>query len=321
MRVAGRGHYSERDAANAFRSIAAVIAHCHNMGVMHRDIKPENFLLSNRSKHAVVKGTDFGLSCFFSEGQMFNEVVGSAFYVAPEVLRKKYDKRADIWSLGVLLYILLCGMPPFYAETEKDIFHAILSSELSFEAAPWPSISEAAKDVIRKMLERNPARRATAAEVLQHEWVRENGSAAAAPLNNEVIATHLPENEISGLKALFMEMDADGSGSITVDELREVSEHSPSHVNRLVGPGDLDGGDTIQLVSVPVVGLDAEGEEAEPPTLVQQATPRRLQHAMSADTEAHCKGAVAMLEHSAASGMAPELHAMAAVSFKSTVGG
>ncbi|GFR46796.1 hypothetical protein Agub_g8428 [Astrephomene gubernaculifera] len=244
-------HYSERHAATAFRAIARIVAHCHSMGVMHRDIKPENFLLSSRDKDATIKGTDFGLSCFFKEGQTFKEVVGSPFYVAPEVLRRCYDKRADIWSLGVLLYIMLCGVPPYYGDTEKDTFKAILGAELAFDFRPWPSISHAAKDVIRRMLERDPAKRATAAEVLSHEWVREDGTAAAEPLSHDVlpqlrnfaalnklqqeaikvIATHLPENEISGLKALFMEINAAGSGCITVDELREALRKKGTRVS------------------------------------------------------------------------------------------
>ncbi|KAG2489663.1 hypothetical protein HYH03_011775 [Edaphochlamys debaryana] len=267
-----RGKYSERDAAGVFRSIAAVIAHCHNMGVMHRDIKPENFLLSagGTGGSSVVKGTDFGLSCFFSEGQSHKEVVGSALYVAPEVLRKRYDKRADVWSLGVLLYILLCGEPPFYAETERAIFQAILTHDLDFSSEPWPSISGAAKDVIRRMLDRNVATRISAADVLQHEWVRVDGSAAEAPLQHEVlvrlqnfaalnklqqealkvIATHLPENEISGLKALFQEMDADGSGSITVEELREALRKKGTKIpqeelERIMAQADISGDGTL----------------------------------------------------------------------------
>ncbi|GIM09705.1 hypothetical protein Vretimale_13530 [Volvox reticuliferus] len=261
-----RGHYSERDAAAAFRCIASVVAHCHNMGVMHRDIKPENFLLSSRSPDATIKATDFGLSVFFSEGQVFREVVGSAFYVAPEVLRKRYDKRADVWSLGVLLYIMLCGLPPFYAETERDVFHAILTKEVSFDGGAWSSVSEGAKDVIRKMLDRNLRLRATAAEVLEHDWVREDGTAEEAPLNNEVlvrlqnfaalnklqqealkiIATHLPEPEITGLRALFMEMDSDGSGSITVEELRQALRRKGTlipaeELERIMAQADISG--------------------------------------------------------------------------------
>ncbi|PNW87243.1 hypothetical protein CHLRE_02g114750v5 [Chlamydomonas reinhardtii] len=265
-----RGHYSEKDAARAFRHIATVVAHCHNMGVMHRDIKPENFLLSSRDPDALVKGTDFGLGVFFSEGQTFKDVVGSAFYVAPEVLRKKYDKRADIWSLGVLLYLLLAGVPPFYAETEREIFRAVLSAPLDFTSAPWPSVSEAAKDVIRRMLERDPSKRISIADVLAHEWVREDGAARAAPLQHEVlvrlqnfaalnklqqealkiIANSLPENEVSGLRSLFMDIDADGSGSITVDELREALMKKGTNIpaeelERIMAQADISGDGTL----------------------------------------------------------------------------
>lgn len=103
-----------------------VVAHCHDMGVIHRDLKPENFLLADSGAHATLKAIDFGLSVFFKEGHFLRQVVGSAYYVAPEVLKKHYGKEADIWSCGVILYILLSGVPPFYGETEHQIFDAII---------------------------------------------------------------------------------------------------------------------------------------------------------------------------------------------------
>ncbi|GAY33982.1 hypothetical protein CUMW_288220, partial [Citrus unshiu] len=97
-RIIAKGHYSERDAASVFRVIMNVVNVCHSKGVMHRDLKPENFLFTTRDENAV-----------------FRDLVGSAYYVAPEVLRRRYGKEADIWSAGVILYILLCGVPPFWA--------------------------------------------------------------------------------------------------------------------------------------------------------------------------------------------------------------
>lgn len=84
---------------------------------MHRDIKPENFLLTDKSEQAIIKAADFGLCTYFKIGQRFKHIVGSAYYVAPEVLQKNYSYEADIWSLGVVLYILLCGLPPFWGDT------------------------------------------------------------------------------------------------------------------------------------------------------------------------------------------------------------
>ncbi|MBA0747046.1 hypothetical protein Gogos_009514 [Gossypium gossypioides] len=114
-RIIAKGHYSERAAASMGRAIVNVVHACHFMGVMHRDLKPENFLLSSKGENALLKATDFGLSVFIEEGKVYRDIVGSAYYVAPEVLKRKYGKEIDIWSAGVILYILLSGVPPFWA--------------------------------------------------------------------------------------------------------------------------------------------------------------------------------------------------------------
>jgi calcium-dependent protein kinase len=116
-----RGHYSETKAAELTWTIVGVIEACHSLGVMHRDLKPENFLFSNQGEDADLKTTDFGLSIFFKPGEIFRGVVGSPYYVAPEVLRKKYGPEADVWSAGVIVFIQLSGVPPFWAETEQGI--------------------------------------------------------------------------------------------------------------------------------------------------------------------------------------------------------
>ncbi|ONM57706.1 calcium dependent protein kinase8 [Zea mays] len=166
-RIIAKGHYTERAAATICRAVVNVVNICHFMGVMHRDLKPENFLLATKEENAMLKATDFGLSVFIEEGKMYRDIVGSAYYVAPEVLRRSYGKEIDVWSAGVILYILLSGVPPFWAETEKGIFDAILHEEIDFESQPWPSISESAKDLVRKMLTRDPKKRLTSAQVLR----------------------------------------------------------------------------------------------------------------------------------------------------------
>ncbi|KAI9174219.1 hypothetical protein LWI28_013969 [Acer negundo] len=111
-RIIAKGHYSERAAANLCRQMVTVVHYCHSMGVMHRDLKPENFLLLSADEDWPLKATDFGLSVFFKPGEVFRDLVGSTYYVAPEVLRRSYGAEADIWSAGVILYLLLSGVPP-----------------------------------------------------------------------------------------------------------------------------------------------------------------------------------------------------------------
>jgi len=139
---------------------------CHRHGVMHRDLKPENFLFANKKESAALKAIDFGLSVFFRPGERFTEIVGSPYYMAPEVLKRNYGPEVDVWSAGVILYILLCGVPPFWAETEQGVAQAIIRSVVDFRREPWPRVSEPAKDLVRRMLDPNPNTRFTAAQVL-----------------------------------------------------------------------------------------------------------------------------------------------------------
>ncbi|KAK8638348.1 hypothetical protein V6N13_136779 [Hibiscus sabdariffa] len=272
-RIIAKGHYSERAAASMCRAIVNVVHACHFMGVMHRDLKPENFLLSSKAEDALLKATDFGLSVFIEEGKVYRDIVGSAYYVAPEVLKRRYGKEIDIWSAGVILYILLSGVPPFWAETEKGIFDAILEGEIDFESQPWPSISDSAKDLVRRMLTQDPKRRITSTQVLEHPWIREGGNASDEPLDNavllrmkqfrrmnklkqlalKVIAENLSTEEIQGLKQMFANIDTDNSGTITYDELktglaRLGSKLTEAEVQQLMEAADVDGNGSIDYI-------------------------------------------------------------------------
>ncbi|KAK1258512.1 hypothetical protein QJS04_geneDACA011483 [Acorus gramineus] len=269
-RIVQKGHYTERKAAQLIKTIVGVVEACHSLGVMHRDLKPENFLFANGDEDAVLKATDFGLSVFYKPGDTFSDVVGSPYYVAPEVLRKLYGPEADVWSAGVILYILLSGVPPFWAETEAGIFKQILQEELDFVSEPWPIISESAKDLIRKMLNRNPKERLTAHQVLCHPWIVDDRVAPDRPLDSavlsrlkqfsamnklkkmalRVIAESLSEEEIGGLKELFKMIDTDNSGTITFEELKEGlrrvgSELMESEIKSLMDAADIDNSGSI----------------------------------------------------------------------------
>lgn len=137
------GSYTEKKAAEIFRIMVDVIRHCHDLGVMHRDLKPENFLLAGKSPNEFkLKLTDFGLSHFYKPGDKFRDLIGSPYYVAPEVLKRYYGHEADMWSLGVILYIMLSGLPPFWGDTEEQIFKMVIRGNLDFVSSPWPKISD-----------------------------------------------------------------------------------------------------------------------------------------------------------------------------------
>ncbi|CAL5441382.1 unnamed protein product [Camellia sinensis] len=240
-RIVARGHYSERAAAGIVRTIAEVVKMCHVNGVMHRDLKPENFLFENKKESSMLKAIDFGLSVCFKPGEKFSEIVGSPYYMAPEVLKRNYGPEVDIWSSGVILYILLCGVPPFWAETEQGVALAILRGVLDFKREPWPQISDSAKSLVRQMLEPDPRKRLTAQQVLEHPWIQNAKKAPNVPLGDivrtrlkqfsvmnrfkkkalRVIAQHLSVEEIEVIRDMFTLMDTDNDGKVTYEELRD----------------------------------------------------------------------------------------------------
>ncbi|KAL5198199.1 hypothetical protein ABZP36_001711 [Zizania latifolia] len=269
-RIIQRGHYSEKAAAQLARLIIGVVEACHSLGVMHRDLKPENFLFVNHKEDSPLKTIDFGLSIFFKPGETYSDVVGSPYYVAPEVLTKHYGCEVDVWSAGVIIYILLSGVPPFWDESEQGIFGQVLKGDLDFSSDPWPSISDSAKDLVRKMLIRDPRKRLTAHEALCHPWVCVDGVAPDKPLDSavltrlkqfsamnklkkmalRVIAENLSEDEIAGLREMFKMLDTDNSGQITLEELKTGLERvganlKDSEITTLMEAADIDNSGSI----------------------------------------------------------------------------
>ncbi|RZR76787.1 hypothetical protein BHM03_00001669, partial [Ensete ventricosum] len=166
------GKYSEEDAKAVIVQILSVVSFCHLQGVVHRDLKPENFLFTSEDEKCTLKAIDFGLSDFVKPDERLTDIVGSAYYVAPEVLHRSYGTEADMWSIGVIAYILLCGSRPFWARTESGIFRAVLKAEPSLDESPWPSLSSQAKDFVKKLLNKDYRKRMTAAQALCHPWLR-----------------------------------------------------------------------------------------------------------------------------------------------------
>ncbi|XP_019424037.1 PREDICTED: CDPK-related kinase 5-like isoform X1 [Lupinus angustifolius] len=176
------GKYTEDDAKAVMVQILNVVAFCHLQGVVHRDLKPENFLYASKDENSELKAIDFGLSDFVRPDERLNDIVGSAYYVAPEVLHRSYTTEADVWSIGVMAYILLCGSRPFWARTESGIFRAVLKADPCFDEAPWPTLSTQAKDFVKHLLYKDPRRRISAAQALCHPWIR-NYNSVKVPLD------------------------------------------------------------------------------------------------------------------------------------------
>lgn len=158
-RIVDREKYTEADAAKVVRSVADALAYCHSAEppIVHRDLKPENLLLIDSSEDADVKVADFGLAKMLTKDTLMQTACGTPNYVAPEILEgREYDEKVDAWSLGVIMYILLCGFPPFYDENNAALFTAIKSGDFEFPSPFWDDISSEAKDCIKRMLTVDP---------------------------------------------------------------------------------------------------------------------------------------------------------------------
>ena len=279
-RIVARGHYSERGAAVVAKTMLEIVKVCHNHGVIHRDLKPENFLFANEDENSPLKAIDFGLSMFFEPGQSCREIVGSPYYMAPEVLRRKYGPEVDIWSAGVILYILLCGVPPFWAETEEGIALAIIKGRLDFNREPWPQVSEDAKELVKGMLDPNPYSRMTVEEVLEHRWIRNAHKVPDIPLGDNVrtriqqfslmnkfkrkvlgvVAASLPDEELHRIKEMFNRWDTDKNGNLSPEELKlglinNGKEVSDPDVQLFMEAADLDGNGTLNYDEFVIIAM------------------------------------------------------------------
>lgn len=165
-------HFSEYDAARILRNILEAIAYCHDeKNICHRDLKVENFLLLNDSDDAPVKIIDFGLSRF-NDDNVMNSRVGTVYYVAPEVITSDdYSNKCDIWSIGVIAYVLLCGFPPFHAENERKTLQLVMEAPIEFPSPIWDDVSVEAKAFILRLLDRDPIKRPSAQEALTDAWL------------------------------------------------------------------------------------------------------------------------------------------------------
>ena len=174
-------HYTEQKAAEAFRPVVDAVRYCHSLGIVHRDLKPENLLYSSKNDDAVLKVSDFGYAKFLipKSGEHLSTACGSPSYIAPEVVSGKgYDNKVDCWSLGVILYVMLCGYPPFYAEENEELFKLISEGKYEFHSPYWDKISDSAKDLIQKLIIVKPEERLSADEILNHPWLTQTNDSS-----------------------------------------------------------------------------------------------------------------------------------------------
>ena len=257
-------------------AIAQFVDHCHDMSVVHRNIKPESFMFESVSSSRII-AIDYSASTFFSHTSPLTDVPSacSPLYLAPEMLTGRYGKQVDVWGMGIVLYILLSGSPPFDGDDERAIYDAILHSPLDLKTGPWAKVSSSAKELVRKMLMRDPTRRFTVDQVMAHPWMKlnkvkvETGASQALPevlsriqkfskfsgLKKQayrVMASSLPEDYLEGLTVMFQGMDKDGSGLISLDEMRKSLRNQGAtlgqrEVMQIIDAMDLDANCNIDL--------------------------------------------------------------------------
>jgi len=246
-RIVEAGNFTEEVAARCVQQMLRAVNYMHQNYIMHRDLKPENWLLASDEeiRKTDLKLIDFGLSKRFTPGEFASTKAGTPYYVAPEVLDGRYAEKSDVWSIGVIMYILLCGSPPFSGNDTVAVLDSVKRARPQFDKKEWKNVSPEAKQFLKALLSRDPGSRPTASESLQLAWLSKMLEASQldpkvlcskltmtnlknfalanklkkASLN--VIATQLTDVAIRDLKELFMAMDDNNDGTLSIGELKD----------------------------------------------------------------------------------------------------
>ncbi|KAA0707548.1 CaM kinase-like vesicle-associated protein 1G5z [Triplophysa tibetana] len=197
--ILDQGYYSEKDTSNVIRQVMEAVAYLHSLKIVHRNLKLENLVYYNRLKHSKIVISDFHLAKL--ENGLIKEPCGTPEYLAPEVVgRQRYGRPVDCWALGVIMYILLSGNPPFYDEMDEDdyenhdknLFRKILAGDYEFDSPYWDDISESAKNLVSRLMEVNQDQRLSAQEAINHEWI--SGNAASDKNIKENVCAQIEKN-------------------------------------------------------------------------------------------------------------------------------
>jgi len=239
-KIVNEGLLAEKPAAHLMKQIFAALYYLHDHGIMHRDLKPENFLFASHDADAPVKVIDFGLGATFTPGQRMSTKAGTPYYVSPQVLKGNYNEKCDIWSAGVIMFILMAGYPPFYGDKDAEILAKVRKAQFDFPSEEEDGItfSGDAQDLISQCLIMEEDQRPSAAVCLRHKWLSQD--ARDEKVNPSVIknfknfhatqrfkklaltaiATQLNEKEIKTLKETFLALDKNGDGTLSLEEIK-----------------------------------------------------------------------------------------------------
>lgn len=230
--------FSESQAAKYFFQILSGVNYLHQQRIVHRDLKPENIMLGDDNQ---IKIIDFGTAHTFQPGEKLSSCYGTPYYIAPEVLTEQYNEKCDIWSCGVILYILLTGIPPFNGPNDDEILKSVREGNVRFDIRQFEGVSASAKDLIKKMLNKNVKARISAKEALLHPWFKEMEDQGSNAIDTNIMANlqmfetknqlqraiyFFMINNIAGkdekkeLTDLFQKLDTNNDGVISVDELQ-----------------------------------------------------------------------------------------------------
>jgi len=238
------GCFGEVEAAILMQQIFRALYYLHERNIVHRDLKPENFLFASKAaiERNNLKMIDFGLSTELKPGEHLKSKAGTPYYVAPQVLTGKYCEASDLWSCGVIMYVLLSGYPPFYGETDADVLAKVRAGNWSFRQSDFKDVTEDAKNLIRSLLKMDPQQRLTAKQSMEHIWIKDKAPRAVPGVSLgadfvqhlrgfqsanhlkkavlQVIAGQLSEKHIKALRQTFVALDANGDGRLTVAEMK-----------------------------------------------------------------------------------------------------
>jgi len=240
--------FTEKSAAIIMKQLLSAVFYLHSVNIVHRDLKPENIMLENdeETDNFIIKLIDFGTANYFEQGKTLSQKVGTSLYIAPEVVLKKYNEKCDVWSCGVILYILLCGFPPYDGDTDEDIMESVVRDEVSYDEQEWENISPEAINFLKKLLHKDYKKRITAEEALQEPWLLKTAESthseselknihsqlqnfqkfdAKQKLKHSILAFmvhHLATEEMTkDLKDTFKRMDKSNDGRLSLQELIE----------------------------------------------------------------------------------------------------